>query len=232
MLKREIKITEDGSHTIFIPELNEHYHSTHGAIQEAIHVYINTGLKFSDKNPIRILEIGFGTGLNTYLSLIEAENTKRQIDYHSLERYPVEEEQVKELNYAEQIEFEKKDLFKQLHQAEWNQTLAISSYFNLNKISGDLKSIDFTDEYDLIFFDAFAPDVQADLWTEEIFKKLYACTSPNAILVTYCSKGIVKRALRASGFEVKRLAGPPGKHHILRARRIDDFDFEKSSEEI
>jgi len=225
MLKREIKITEDGSHTIYIPELNEHYHSTHGAIQEAIHVYINAGLLFSDKNPIRILEIGFGTGLNAYLTLVEAENNKRQVVYHSLERYPIEKEQLEVLNYPEIIEFKNKNLFKKLHEAEWNQSCEISDNFNLKKIDGDLKKIDFQDKYDLIFFDAFAPDIQPDLWTETIFKKLYHCLNSNAILVTYCSKGIVKRALRASGFEVKRLAGPPGKHHILRATKINDFNF-------
>ena len=225
MLKREIKLTEDGSHTIFIPELNEHYHSTHGAIQEAMHIYINAGLRFVDKNPIRILEIGFGTGLNTYLSLVEAENAKKPIIYHSLERYPIEEEQLKVLNYPDLIKFVKRDLFKKLHEIEWNQSCEISNNFSLKKISGDLKQVDFEDKYDLIFFDAFAPDIQPELWTETIFKKLYDCTNTNAILMTYCSKGIVKRALRASGFEVKRLAGPPGKHHILRATKIEDFDF-------
>jgi len=230
MLKREIKLTEDGSHTIFIPELNEHYHSTHGAIQEALHVYINAGLRSSDKNPIHILEIGFGTGLNTYLSLVEAETSKRSIVYHSLERYPIETEQLEILNYPELIDFEKRDLFKKLHEAEWNQLCEISDNFSLKKINGDLKKIDFEDQYDLIYFDAFAPDIQPELWTKAIFKQLYHCTNPNAILVTYCSKGIVKRALRASGFEVKRLAGPPGKHHILRATKITDFDFENQIE--
>ncbi len=225
MLKREIKLTEDGSHTIFIPELNEHYHSTHGAIQEAIHVYINAGLKYSDKNPISILEIGFGTGLNAYLTLVEAENNKRTISYHSLERYPIEEEQLKVLNYPDLIDFEKRDLFKKLHEVDWYQSCEISNNFSLKKISGDLKEVNFEDKYDLIFFDAFAPDIQPELWTEVIFRKLYNCLNSDAKLVTYCSKGIVKRALRASGFEVKRLAGPPGKHHILRASKIEDFDF-------
>lgn len=225
MLKREIKLTEDGSHTIFIPELNEHYHSTHGAIQEARHVYINAGLRFSDKNPIRILEIGFGTGLNTYLSLIEAEKNNRSIIYHSLERYPIEEKQLKILNYPQQIKFENQDLFYKLHQTEWDKTCIISDHFSLKKINGDLKQIDFKEKYDLIYFDAFAPDIQSDLWTESIFKKLYHCTNSEAILVTYCSKGIVKQALRASGFNVNRLAGPPGKHHILRATKIEDFNF-------
>jgi tRNA U34 5-methylaminomethyl-2-thiouridine-forming methyltransferase MnmC len=225
MLKREIKLTEDGSHTIFIPELNEHYHSTHGAIQEAIHVYINAGLNYSDKNPISILEIGFGTGLNAYLTLVEAENNNRSIIYHSLERYPIDEEQLNVLNYPDLIDFEERDLFKKLHEVNWNQSCSISNNFSLKKISGDLKEVDFENKYDLIFFDAFAPDIQPKLWTETIFKKLYDCTNSNAILVTYCSKGIVKRALRSSGFEVKRLTGPPGKHHILRASKIEDFDF-------
>ena len=225
MLKREIKLTEDGSHTIFIPELNEHYHSTHGAIQEAIHVYINAGLKYSDKNPISILEIGFGTGLNAYLTLIEAENNKRSIIYHSLEHYPIDKEQLNVLNYPDLIDFEKRNLFNQLHESEWNKSCDISNNFSLKKMSGDLKKVNFEDKYDLIFFDAFAPDIQPELWTEVIFRKLYNCLNSDAKLVTYCSKGIVKRALRASGFEVKRLAGPPGKHHILRASKIEVFDF-------
>jgi len=232
MLKREIKLTEDGSHTIYIPELNEHYHSTHGAIQEAIHVYINAGLNFSDKNPIRLLEIGFGTGLNAYLTLAEAEKNNRSIIYHSIERYPVEKEQLEILNYPDLIDFENQNLFEKLHEAEWNVSVDISENFKLKKINDDLKKINFSDRYDLIYFDAFAPDIQPELWTVDIFKKLYSCLNPNATLLTYCSKGIVKRALRASGFEVKRLAGPPGKHHILRASKIENFDFENYVEKI
>jgi len=232
MLKREIKLTEDGSHTIYIPELNEHYHSTHGAIQEAIHVYINAGLNFSDKNPIRLLEIGFGTGLNAYLTLAEAEKNNRSIIYHSIERYPVEKEQLEILNYPDLIDFENQNLFEKLHEAKWNVSVDISENFKLKKINDDLKKINFSDRYDLIYFDAFAPDIQPELWTVDIFKKLYSCLNPNAILLTYCSKGIVKRALRASGFEVKRLAGPPGKHHILRASKIENFDFENYVEKI
>lgn len=232
MLKREIKLTKDGSHTIYIPELNEHYHSTHGAIQEAIHVYINAGLCFSVKDPIHILEIGFGTGLNAYLTLAEAEKNNRAIVYHSIERYPVEKEQLEILNYPDLIDFENKNLFSKLHKAEWNEVVDISGNFKLKKINSDLKKINFSHKYDLIYFDAFAPDIQPELWTHEIFKKLYSCLNPNATLVTYCSKGIVKRALRASGFEVKRLAGPPGKHHILRATKIENFDFENYVDNI
>jgi len=230
MLKREIKLTEDGSHTLFVPELNEHYHSTHGAIQEAIHVYIEAGLRFTDNNPTHILEIGFGTGLNTYLSLVEAEKTDRKLIYHTLERFPVDEEQVKILNYPEQINFEQKDLFYKIHQSEWNQLINISEHFSVKKIQGDLRNISFDEKYDLIYFDAFAPEIQPDLWELDIFKKLYHSTNEDAILVTYCSKGIVKRALRSAGFQVKRLPGPPGKHHILRATKIKDFDFENPPE--
>lgn len=226
MLKREIKLTEDGSHTLFVPELNEHYHSTHGAIQEAIHVYIEAGLRFSGNNPIHILEIGFGTGLNAYLSLVEAEQEHRQVVYHTLERFPVEEEQIKVLNYPEQIDFNQKNLFYKLHQIEWDKLCKITNHFSIQKIRGDLRNYNFNEKYNLIYFDAFAPDIQPDLWEQDIFKKLYHCTSPDAILVTYCSKGIVKRALRSAGFQVKRLPGPPGKHHILRATKINDFNFE------
>ncbi len=187
-------------------------------------------MQFSDKNPIHILEIGFGTGLNTYLTLVDAEKNNRTIIYHSLERYPIEKEQLEVLNYPDQVDFEDKKLFNKLHEADWNQTAKISDNFSLKKIKGDFKQIDFEDKYDLIYVDACAPDIQPELCTGTIFKKLYHCTNPNAILVTYCSKGIVKRALRASGFEVKRLPGPPGKHHILRATKIENFNFENKAE--
>lgn len=216
-LKRELKITEDGSYTFYMPDLDEHYHSTHGAIQESKHVFLEAGLNFSDKNPIHILEVGFGTGLNCFLTLLESIKTNRKIIYHSIELYPLEKDQIECLNYTEKTDALGIDLFQKIHRADWNINVEITKNFTLHKLLGDLKTYTFSGKYDLIYFDAFAPDVQADLWTEEIFKKLYKTTNTNAILTTYCAKGIVKQALRASGFEVKRLAGPPGKRHMLRA---------------
>lgn len=222
-LKRELEITEDGSHTLFVPELNEHYHSTHGAIQEAMHVYLNAGFHFCNQDPIHILEIGFGTGLNCLLTLIEAQKQKRTVIYHSIELYPLTEELIQNLNYTNQIEGLDTDLFLRLHKANWNEEVKINDNFTLNKLQGDLREYNFPSKYDLIYFDAFAPDIQPELWTKDIFQKLHNYLNENAILTTYSTKGIIKRALRSSGFEVKRLPGPPGKRQMLRAKKIDLF---------
>jgi len=228
-LKRELKITEDGSHTLFVPDLNEHYHSTHGAIQEAMHVYINAGFRFCEKDPIHILEIGFGTGLNCFLTLAETLKQNRKVVYHSIELYPVQKDQINHLNYTNQVDFSDKDIFTKLHSADWNREVNITTNFILNKLQADLRLFDFPAKYDLIYFDAFAPDIQPELWTQDIFEKLYKCLNTDAILTTYSTKGIVKRALRAAGFEVKRLPGPPGKRQMLRAKKLDDFIPEKET---
>jgi len=220
-LKRELKITKDGSHTFYMPDLDEHYHSTHGAVQESNHVFLNAGFHFCEKNPIHILEIGFGTGLNCFLTLLESLKTNRKVIYHSIELYPLEKEHVNSLNYADKNNQVQKDLFTSLHKSEWNSDVEFTDNFTLRKLLGDLKTYEFANKYDLVYFDAFAPEVQADLWTEEIFTKINKALNSGAILTTYCSKGIVKQALRASGFELKRLQGPPGKRHMLRATRID-----------
>lgn len=222
-LKRELKITDDGSHTLFVPELNEHYHSTHGAIQEALHIYLNAGFYFVEKDPVHILEIGFGTGLNCFLTFLEAQKQNRSVVYHSIELYPIDQEQIESLNYATQIESTQSNIFEQLHRAEWNQAVQISQNFSLHKLKGDLLNYPLPGKYDLVYFDAFAPEVQPELWTQEVFEKIYQHTNPEGILTTYSTKGIVKRALRASGFEVKRLPGPPGKREMLRAKRLDHF---------
>ncbi|MDQ1771274.1 tRNA (5-methylaminomethyl-2-thiouridine)(34)-methyltransferase MnmD [Labilibaculum sp. A4] len=219
-LKRELKITEDGSHTLFVPELNEHYHSTHGAIQEAMHVYLNAGFNFCKQDPIHILEIGFGTGLNCFLTLIEAEKQNRTVIYHSIELYPIKKEHIQSLNYTDQIEGSDRDVFFKLHQAAWNKEVEITKTFTLNKLQGDLRKFIFPAMYDLIYFDAFAPDIQPDLWTQDIFEKLHNHLKEDAVLTTYSTKGIIKQALRGAGFEVKRLPGPPGKRQMLRAKKL------------
>lgn len=221
-LKRELKVTEDGSHTFYMPELDEHYHSTHGAVQEANHVYLNAGFHFCEKDPIHILEIGFGTGLNCFLTMIEAEKTNRKVVYHSIELYPIEKEQFEHLNYADPYGEYYKEIFKKMHQADWNKDIALNENFTLCKLQGDLCKYEFKAQYDLIYFDAFAPDVQPELWTEEIFQKIYNCSATNAVLTTYCTKGIVKRALRTAGFTVKRLPGPPGKRQMVRATKLEE----------
>ncbi len=219
-LNRELKITEDGSHTLFVPELNEHYHSTHGAIQEAMHVYINAGFTYCDKDPVHILEIGFGTGLNCLLTLLEAEKQNRTVVYHSIELYPINQDEIKHLNYTSQIPDLDESIFERLHKVEWNKEVKINDYFALNKLQGDLRGFNFPGKYDLVYFDAFAPDIQPTLWTQDIFENIHQHLNPNAILTTYCTKGIVKQALRASGFKVKRLPGPPGKRQMLQTTKL------------
>lgn len=218
-MKRIFKITEDGSHTLYIPELDEHYHSVFGAIQEAVHIYINAGLNHCDKEKINVLEAGFGTGLNTFLTYIEAENQGKQINYNSIELYPLEKDITANLNYAETIGYGKPEIFKALHEAQWNKETEISSHFRLTKIQDDLTTHNFQGPYDVVYYDAFAPEVQPELWSADIFKKIYESMTPGGILTTYCVKGIVKRALKGCGFEIKRLPGPPGKREMLRATK-------------
>ncbi|WP_321515334.1 tRNA (5-methylaminomethyl-2-thiouridine)(34)-methyltransferase MnmD [Marinifilum fragile] len=231
-LKRELKVTEDGSHTFYMPDLDEHYHSTHGARQESMHIFINAGFHFSQQDPLHILEIGFGTGLNCFLTVTEAEKQKRKVIYHSIELYPLEKELIENLNYAEQTNMEASEMFQKLHSCEWNTDVQINENFTLHKLQGDLIEYNFPSKYDLVYFDAFAPDVQPELWSQSVFEKIYQASNSEAILTTYCTKGIVKRALRASGFQVKRLPGPPGKRQMLRATRIDDFESTKASEQL
>ncbi len=219
-MKRIFKITEDGSHTLYIPELDEHYHSVYGAIQEAVHVYINAGLNFCDKKKINIFEAGFGTGLNTFLTYIETEKQGKEINYTSTELYPLEKDIIDNLNYSETIGYNKPDIFKSIHEASWNEETEISSHFKLNKIQTDLTIHKFKGPYDIVYYDAFAPEVQPELWSTDIFKKIYDSLSPGGILTTYCVKGIVKRALLECGFEIKRLPGPPGKREMLRAIKV------------
>ena len=216
----EFEITEDGSHTLFVPELNEHYHSTHGAIQESMHVFIDAGLRHCTKSEINVLEIGFGTALNAFLTLLEAEKTSKKVDFTSLELYPLSKDDAGKLNYAELTDPSKKNGFKKLHEVEWEKWNQITLYFSLLKMQVDFSNpSDFYPEnkFDVIFFDAFAPEKQPEMWTQEIFDKIYTVSSENAILTTYCAKGIVRRMLQTAGFVAERLPGPPGKREILRA---------------
>lgn len=218
----KFEITEDGSHTLFVPELNEHYHSTHGAIQESMHVFIDAGLRHCVKSEIKVLEIGFGTGLNAFLTLLEAERTGRKIDYTTLEFYPLSIIDAEKLNYVELTDSTKKDVFRELHKVEWGKWSQLTLYFSLLKMKFDFsKPSDFDTEnkFDVIFFDAFAPEKQPEMWVQEIFDKIYSISSENAILTTYCAKGSVRRMLQTAGFVVERLPGPPGKREILRAQK-------------
>jgi tRNA U34 5-methylaminomethyl-2-thiouridine-forming methyltransferase MnmC len=212
----ELIVSEDGSHTIYVPSLNEHYHSVHGAINESLHVYINTGLKTIDKQHISILEVGFGTGLNALLTHLNSEG--KQIEYQTYEKYPLEQKIWENLNYPHQSG-ESQSFFKQIHQSSWNQWVDILPDFRLFKGEGDFRQAEPQTGIDLVYFDAFAPDKQPDLWTQEVFEKIYHAMNPGAILVTYCAKGIIRRMLQDTDLIVERLPGPPPKKEMLRGRK-------------
>jgi len=212
------ELTEDGSHTLYLPQMDEHYHSVHGAIQESRHVFIDAGFEACSAEQPRVFEVGFGTGLNALLTGIEAEKSHRQVRYTSVELYPLPLEQALMLNYGKILGEEM--LFANLHQAAWNESVVLNDWFGLRKIETDFASMPMGEnEYDLIYFDAFAPNKQADLWQQEIFDRLFRSLRADGIFVTYCAKGVVRRMLQASGFVVERLPGPSGKHEMLRGRR-------------
>lgn len=222
MKKKEIKITSDGSHTIYLPELDETYHSVHGAIQEAKHVFIESGLNyFNDRERVNILEIGFGTGLNTYLTLLDSINSSKMINYTGIEAFPLFIETIEKLNYLSELDSSDKEreFFFNIHQAEWNQPNSINSNFMLTKIEAKIQEFNSDRKYDLIYFDAFGPRVQPEMWEKDILTKMYNVLNPSGILVTYCAKGSVKRGLRKVGFEVESLPGPPGKREMTRATK-------------
>jgi len=223
-LKRKIITTSDGSKTIQIEEWNEQYHSIHGAIQEANHVFLKHGLLFYSENysaskPISILEIGFGTGLNAFLTLIEAEKLKLALNYVGVEAYPVQLEEINQLNYVELISKNHDAIFEKLHNTSWEEQHEITSCFQLKKQQKFFKDIEDKNEFNLIYFDAFGARVQPNLWTEDVFKIMFDALKENGVLVTYSAKGSVRRAMQAVGFTVERLPGPPGKREMLRAQK-------------
>jgi tRNA U34 5-methylaminomethyl-2-thiouridine-forming methyltransferase MnmC len=215
----QLIITSDGSHTLYLPEMDEQYHSVNGAITESEYVYINMGFNyFPGKNP-KVFEVGFGTGLNCLLTALQAEKSKRPTNYISIEKYPLEKYIIEELNYGNLISLEAKDIFNKIHNCKWNEFVGVSEYFNLYKIKGDLIDIDLNpfENCNVVYFDAFAPDKQPEIWTPEIFRKVYNIISPGGLLVTYSAKGEVRRQMAACGLEMERLPGPPGKNEMLRA---------------
>jgi tRNA U34 5-methylaminomethyl-2-thiouridine-forming methyltransferase MnmC len=224
-MERTIIKTADGSHSIFVKDLDEHYHSIHGAIQESNHVFIEAGLKYfltQNKPSINILEVGLGIGLNAFLTFIETEPTNTKINYIGLEAYPIENNLIHELNYVELLTNNTEDklhlenIFQLIH-SDWEKQIPLSNNFILHKIKSTLQEVQLNSHYDLIYFDAFAPTVQPELWTEEIFSKLFNVTNTDGCIVTYCAKGEVKRTLKKVGFTVESLPGPPGKREMIRA---------------
>ena len=219
-MKREIIKTLDGSTTIHLQEWNECYHSKHGAIQEAKHVFIKNGLSLFGSNPVSILEIGFGTGLNTFITFLEAVQRHQKIEYVGVEAYPVAADEVQEMNYVEELKaFEWADVFQKMHESEWNSKIKITPDFALTKRKQFFNEIEDHEVFDLIYFDAFGYRVQPELWSTEIFQKMYNSLKPNGVLVTYAARGVVKRSMISVGFTVEKLAGPPGKREMFRARK-------------
>jgi tRNA U34 5-methylaminomethyl-2-thiouridine-forming methyltransferase MnmC len=221
-MNRHLIITEDGSHSLFVPELDEQYHSIHGAIQESNHVFIESGLKMCRKKNLVVFEVGFGTGLNAFLTLLAVEESKQRVSYIGIEKYPLKLQEYCLLNYAKQTNPEFTETFQQLHGCKWGQPVEITSQFSIQKIKSDCRDENFETLpfFDIIYFDAFAPNKQPDLWQDTIYRKFFDHCNEGAIFVTYCAKGIVRRDLQNSGFHVERIPGPLGKKEMLRAIKL------------
>lgn len=229
-MKRTLLKTGDGSYTLHIPEWDEQYHSKHGAVAEALHVFIKEGLyywsnKFSS-NEISILEIGFGTGLNAFLTLIETQKNNVKVNYTGVEAYPLDISEIETLNYPSLLNASEEDFLK-LHNTSWEiepdglqKQTVISENFSLTKQKKMFSEITAENSYNLIYFDAFGIRVQPELWTEAIFKIMFNALKPNGILVTYAASGNARRAMQAVGFAIERLPGPPGKREMLRGVKV------------
>ena len=219
-MKREIVQTSDGSTTICLPEWEENYHSKHGAIQEAKHVFIKNGFSQFKKDEISILEIGFGTGLNTFITFLEAKKENIKVNYTAVEAYPVDVNVIGQMNYVAELQatdFESE--FQKMHSSAWNSNVKISNEFCLTKRQQFFDQIDDVEQFNLIYFDAFGFRVQPELWSTEIFQKMFNALKPGGVLVTYAARGVVKRSMIEVGFTVEKLAGPPGKREMFRASK-------------
>jgi tRNA U34 5-methylaminomethyl-2-thiouridine-forming methyltransferase MnmC len=220
-MRREIQITSDGSTTIHLPDWDENYHSKHGAIQEAKHVFIKNGLDlFEKKSTVNILEIGFGTGLNAFITYLESKKRRQEIDYFGVEAYPVSAEEVSAMNYAKELNaMDDFSVFQMMHACAWEENRKLSDFFNLTKKKQFFETIDDQSVFDLIYFDAFGYRVQPELWSVDVFSKMFVALKQNGILVTYAARGVVKRNMIEAGFKVEKLEGPPGKREMFRARK-------------
>lgn len=222
-LKQEIQLTADGSSTIYLPEIDEHYHSVKGALTESRHVYISEGLCHRLKSavtlpasqPCRVLEIGFGTGLNAVLTAIKAQELTTPVHYINLELFPVDTATAMQLSYGKATD---PDMFRAIHAAQWNLPAAINPYFTIEKRIADFTHDPLPDNIDVIYMDAFAPEKQPEMWSNEAISRLAAVMSPGCVLTTYCAKGAIRRLFQSCGLIVERIPGPPGgKREILRA---------------
>ena len=220
ILKRKIIQTLDGSTTIHIEEWDECYHSRFGAIQEAQHVFIKNGLSLFENSSISILEIGFGTGLNAFITFLESKKLNQTIDYIGVEAYPVSPEEVRSMNYVPELNAEHESaLFEKMHECNWEEPIILREDFLFTKRKQFFADIEDNEKFDLIYFDAFGFDVQPELWSTAIFQKMHDALKPKGVLVTYAARGVVKRSMKEVGFTVEKLEGPPGKREMFRARK-------------
>jgi tRNA U34 5-methylaminomethyl-2-thiouridine-forming methyltransferase MnmC len=210
-------ITKDGSHTLYSAEVDEHYHSLNGAISESMHVFIDAGFKATVKEQLNILEMGFGTGLNAFLTLLEVQASHKEVHYTGLEKYPLNDTIIGSLNYTSKYSVRDNEHFHLLHKVPWNISAEITCGFTLEKLEMDLCDFDLHETFDLVYFDAFSPEKQPELWSPAIFQELFKAMKPGAILTTYSSKGQVRRNMAGAGFSVEKIPGPPGKRDMIRA---------------
>ena len=219
-MEREIIKTRDGSTTIHIKDWDECYHSRFGAIQEAQHVFIKNGLSLFENQTVSILEIGFGTGLNAFITFLESQKLNQIIDYVGAEAYPILAEEVLSMNYVSELNAEnERVIFEKMHACNWEEKIAIRHDFSLTKRNQFFADINDVEKFDLIYFDAFGYDVQPELWSTEIFEKMYKALKPSGVLVTYAARGVIKRSMKEVGFTVEKLLGAPGKREMFRARK-------------
>jgi tRNA U34 5-methylaminomethyl-2-thiouridine-forming methyltransferase MnmC len=215
--------TQDGSHSLFSEEYGVSYHSKYGAIKESMHVFIEAGLfyKAIQKKQLRILEMGFGTGLNAFLTFLEAQRLGLEIHYTGVEAYPVPDELTNQLNYPAVLgEGKRRDIFQRIHRSDWSEPVSLSPEFTFEKQLLPFDGLKLKPHFDLIYFDAFAPSAQPELWESLSMQKMYDALLPGGLLVTYCAKGTFKRTLLNLGFEVEALKGPPGKREMTRAKKL------------
>lgn len=220
-MKKEIITTADGSTSIYLPDWEETYHSKHGAIQEAYHVFISHGLDLFEGKNVSVLEIGFGTGLNAFISFLESKKKTQNIDYVAVEAFPISADEVLKMNYVSVLNAEnERTYFKKIHQCKWEEKTEINSNFNLTKRKQLFENIDDIEQFDLIYFDAFGYRVQPELWSLDIFQKMYKALKNNGIIVTYAARGVIKRNMIEAGFTVEKLPGAPGKREMMRGQKL------------
>ena len=215
--EHKVEQTADGSPTIYLPLLDEHYHSVKGAMTESVHIYVRSGLEYHPKTAVRALEIGFGTGLNALASILS--QAGKSVEYFTLERFPLKTDEVEAAGY---LSMPGGDLLRAMHTAEWGYLVDITPTFRICKIECDLTdaSLQLPGNIDVVYFDAFAPEKQPEMWSEDIFHRIFQTMNPGGILMTYCAKGSIRRLLQAVGFTIERIPGPPaGKREILRATK-------------